>query len=309
MKESEISVQHNSSELIVQERCGYAISAKQKKVWDVELDLLICLLDVCKKHDIKVVAYAGTILGAIRHKGFIPWDDDIDVALTRSEFEKLLAVAPLEFHEPYFFQTALSDKEFFCGYARLRNSLTTGIIINSKSPRYNNGIYIDIFVIDSYTQNEVKLKKQLRARKLLLLLLDAYHPHIRYRHTIAKFLAKLIHYSFCKIVPYENIVALYNKNLSRYNQTENRLSIMTHDLSFIRKYWLYSTDLEEIIEVPFENILIPIPKNYDSVLKHMYGNYMEYPPIEKRGTWHLGQLLFDPDIPYKDYLLNHNDDY
>ncbi len=294
--------------LDTEERCGYTVSSKQKKIWAVQLDLLYQLLNVCKKHDIRIIAYCGTILGAVRHKGYIPWDDDIDVALTRTEFEKLLKVAPQEFNEPYFFQTALSDEEYFLGYARLRNSDTTGIITENNTLNYNNGIYIDVFVIDSYTHSEKKLHSQLTIRKLLLLLLDTYHPHIRYNHKVVNALSKFLHYTFCKIVPYKSIVSLYNKNLSKYNKIEGRLSLMTHELPLLKKYWCHVSDLDNIIEVPFENIMIPIPKNYDEVLNNMYGNYMEFPPVEKRGIWHEGQLIFEPEIPYKDYITKHKDE-
>lgn len=290
-------------------RCGYTVTTKQKKIWAIQLDLLFQLLCVCKKHDIKIIAYCGTILGAVRHGGFIPWDDDIDVALTRPEYEKLLKVAPKEFKEPYFFQTALSDKEYFIGYARLRNSQTTGIITENRSLNYNNGIYIDVFVIDPYIHDESKLSRQLQLRKLFLLLLDTYHPHIKYNHLMPKIIVRLMNITLCRILPYKYLVSLYNRNLSKYMNIETRLSLMTHELSLIRRYWCNSSDLDDIIYVPFENIQIPIPKNYDELLTHTYGNYMEYPPLEKRGIWHEGQLVFEPDVPYIEYIRNHKDEF
>ena len=100
MKGKIINLQLDDSFYKEEIRDGYTVTTKQKKIWAVEMDLLDQLLKVCKKHDIKVIIYAGTLLGAIRHKGFIPWDDDIDVALTRPEYEKLLKVAPEEFKAP-----------------------------------------------------------------------------------------------------------------------------------------------------------------------------------------------------------------
>ena len=86
-------------------RDGYKVSREMKKIWAVELDLLNELNRVCNKHNIRCMAWAGTMLGAIRHKGFIPWDDDIDIMLFRDDYEKLCEIAPSEFTYPYFFQT------------------------------------------------------------------------------------------------------------------------------------------------------------------------------------------------------------
>ena len=141
-------------------RCGYTVTSKQKKVWAVELDLLNEFDRVCRNNNIQYFASMGTLLGAVRHKGFIPWDDDLDVCIFRDDFMRLCALSK-EFKSPYFLQTALSDRKYFCGYARLRNSTTTGVISNNASPEYNNGIFIDIYVLDGFSTDDRKLKKQL----------------------------------------------------------------------------------------------------------------------------------------------------
>ena len=74
-------------------RCGYNIKNNVKKIWAIQLDLLDHLLSVCKKYEIRIFVFAGTLLGAVRHKGFIPWDDDIDVCLLKDDYENLLSVA------------------------------------------------------------------------------------------------------------------------------------------------------------------------------------------------------------------------
>lgn len=118
-------------------------------------------MKVCEKYGLTCWAIAGTMLGAERHKGFIPWDDDIDVALPRKDFQKLIEVAKLEFKDPYFLQTPRSDLGYYSSTIRLRNSNTTGIIVQDKKKKINNGIYIDIFPMDFWPQEEEKQKKWL----------------------------------------------------------------------------------------------------------------------------------------------------
>lgn len=284
-------------------RCDYLVNEKMKKIWAIQLDLLNKLLEVCKKHDIKVFAFAGTLLGAVRHKGFIPWDDDVDVCMERKEYEKFLKVCKDEFPHPYFLQTALTDQRYFCGYARLRNSNTTGIICLHKTSAYNCGIYIDIFVLDGYVGNNLKFKLQMHKKRVIETLSKAYNYDLdglnRYKKFIGifKFLKK-----FVRLISYEWYVKAYNKILEKYNGKTEKLSFLTHTNKTINNYWLYAYDLSETHYMDFESIKVPVPKNYDSVLRNTYGNYMEFPPVEKRGQWHSGVITYEPDIPYKEYM-------
>lgn len=289
-----------------EERCDYIVSSKVKRVWAVELDLLNELINVCNKYDIKLSVYAGTLLGAVRHKGFIPWDDDIDVCLTRSEYEKLLKVAPIEFKEPYFFQTALTDKRYFFGYARLRNSYTTGHIYDHNAANYNQGIFIDIFVLDGYVHNPFLLKCQLAERFFATLLISSYKNEYRGNNKmlllIRQLIGKILHNTYCKVISYEKTVSFFDKVLSQYNKRCERVSMLTHSMYFITRYWCFALDLNEVEYLPFETITVPVPKNYKEILTNTYGNYMEYPPVEKRGAWHNDMILFDPDHGYKDFF-------
>lgn len=98
---------------------------------------------------------------------------------------------------------------------------------------------------------------------------------------LKRIIGNILHYTICKIVPYRFVIRLYNKTLTRYNGKTDRISLITHTECFALKYWCRLSDFHNIIEVPFENMIIPIPANYDEILKHMYGDYMTFPPAEK----------------------------
>lgn len=282
-------------------RNGYTVTEKQKKIWKVEIDLLTELLRVCKKYDLRIMVYSGTMLGAIRHKGFIPWDDDMDVAMPRKDYEKLLNVASNEFKIPFFFQTALTDSKFFVEYARLRNSNTTGMVTWNKSIDYNNGIYIDIFPLDGYIENKIKLNLQLIKRKFLKQFLSTYYADEDYISKKPAFMVHLLQV-VAKKKPYKYWYDKFTKNLCKYNGKTKTITQMTHQRFVVEKYWCTEEDFDNLIWVPFENIEVPVPVKYDEFLKRFYGDYMKFPPVEERGEWHGGVITFDPDTPYKEYI-------
>lgn len=285
-------------------RDGFKVTAAMKQVWFVELDLMQKLLDVCRNNDIKIFASGGTMLGAVRHHGFIPWDDDIDMMMFREDYDKLCDIAADEFKEPYFFQTAYSDESCLRGHAQLRNSSTTGMLeYESYRVKFNQGIFIDIFPLDSVISDEGKFKRQARKAKLLKKYFMSLNYYLNYNdflkeytgsERIKKILSKVCNrfYSYNKAYEkYESVCKQYN-----YLQTE-----MISTLSFVfdcKQHFKYREDYRDLIDVDFEFLKIPIGKNYVHALDKRYGNWRKF---EKGSAVH-GNVIFDTTIPYDEYI-------
>lgn len=290
-----------------QVRCGYLVTEKTKKIWAVEMDLLQKLLAVCQKYELTCWAIAGTMLGAVRHKGFIPWDDDIDVALPRNDFQKLISVAEKEFTFPYFLQTPRSDPYYFSPTIRLRNSNTTGIIESDKRRKTNNGIYIDIFPLDSWP-SDIKQQQRL-IRKVHLynkLLID--RQYLQPSSWINKFWY-CINKVYFALYKYESVLDKYDSICSQYNQKETNMIAYVARGVVKNDGYRYAWSKEETcstVYLDFEDMQVPVPVGYESCLRKRYGDYMEFPPVEKRGQWHSGVITFDPDTPYEEYQKNHS---
>ncbi len=290
-------------------RCDYTVTASMKEIWAVQLDLLQELLRVCKKHDIKIFAEGGTMLGAVRHKGFIPWDDDIDMMMFREDYDKLCALAD-EFQYPYFFQTEYTDPGSLRGHAQLRNSLTTGILKEElDSVSFNQGIFIDIFPLDSVVEDERLLKRQSRRVKryknLARLAFIATHYQGR-SGGVKGFLKKMIRFFFKPLVDKFNLEQTFYQKFeaecARYNTVETEY---VSPLSFqfdAKQNYKPRADYLETIEYPFEFMSIPIGKNYHRTLTKQFGNYMEF----VKGTSCHGGVIFNTDTPYTTYLTNLN---
>ena len=145
-------------------RSGYLVSAETKALWAVLLDLLVEYDRVCRKHNITYYLDGGTLLGAVRHKGFVPWDNDIDVIMTRREYDRLCQVADEEFAKPYFWQTNYTDLGSARRHGQLRNSLTTAILTSEMEEgeatgAFNQGVFMDIFILDEVPDDEAELRQ------------------------------------------------------------------------------------------------------------------------------------------------------
>ena len=153
----------------VEVREGCEISEYTKRVWAREIELYFEFDRVCKKHNLTYYIAYGSLLGAVRHGGFIPWDDDLDVLMMREDYDALCKIAPEEFKEPFFFQNEHTDKGCRLAFTKLRNSNTCGMTPFEKLHdfRYNQGMFFDIFPLDNVS-NDPEEQKAMIAESMKL---------------------------------------------------------------------------------------------------------------------------------------------
>ena len=275
----------------------YEVTAEMKKVWAVELDLLNKLLEVCEKHSLRCYADAGTLIGAVRHKGFIPWDDDIDIAMFRKDYEKLKEIADTAFEAPYFFQTAYTDETYKIGHAQLRNSSTTAISDAQfkKKVKYNCGIFIDIFVLDGVAPDRIKFEAQRIKITFLNHLLKVFTPDESVLTPTDKLIKKVL------LLFKQDRLTLFAKKEKilrsvSVDDTEfvSLLSFVFEIKKRIRNKHIY----DNTVWLDFETLKIPAPAGYHETLTRQYGDYMKPAQIS---TSH-GSIFFDTEKPYTEYL-------
>lgn len=289
-------------------RNGHFISTEMKKVWAVEMQLLKKLLEVCEKHHLHIWAEGGTLLGAVRHHGYIPWDDDIDMAMLREDYDKLQAIAKDEFKAPYFFQSGYTD-QFPNGFSKLRMDGTAAIIPYEIHQSFHQGIFIDIFCYDAVPDDKTIFEEQKRMAeekiKLLKIYCDPYWSFTDFRHNWKVIKAKwtvgrrgFSHY-------FKEFDDLYRKHRISDNKNVSFISFYYELERYLRdKHWY-----DETIYLPFEDIQMPVPKDYDKILSLQYGDYMK--PV-KAPTMHGGFEILDTEHSYLDLLPaireNHKND-
>lgn len=294
--------------LDTEERCGYTVRHEIKAAWAVELDLLVELDRVCKKYEIKYFAEGGTILGAVRHKGFIPWDDDIDIAMDRNEYIKLCKHQD-EFKAPYFFQTNYTDPCSLRGHAQLRNSLTTGALKSeASSVPFNQGIFIDIFPLDRVPNDELKFQKQKNTLSKLKKAADIIGRgkyDYNFNTTVSSCVKKLISLGFTPFGMSKYISGYFfdkfDKECQIYNKDDTKLISLLSFRCTWKRLLRDRAAYDNYLMMPFEFLDIPVPIGYADVLTNLYGDYNK---IVMGNSAH-GAIIFDPYTPYNKYLKEH----
>lgn len=254
----------------------------RKEIQKIELKILLEFADFCKDNGLRFYLSGGTLLGAIRHKGFIPWDDDIDVCMPRHDYEKLLKIFPQEYKKIYILR-AFERGNFLCPFIKIidkRSKIVSAYV--DKNLDYS--LWIDIFPVDGLPTDINLVKKIYKKADFFRRLLLLNFANTNKGHSILKTGFKPLARLLAKIIGIERCLKVLSKlaRVYEYNNTDY-VGCIVWGMYGIGERMLKS-EFEKSVLVDFEGYKFPTFSCWDSYLKGLYGNYMKLPPIEKRKT-------------------------
>jgi lipopolysaccharide cholinephosphotransferase len=262
-----------------------------RKLQAVMLDMLVEVDGICRKHGIKYSIVAGTLLGAVRHKGFIPWDDDADIAMFRSEYEKFRDVCAFELDaDKYFFQDNTTDRHYRWGYGRIRRRDSEFVRRGQEHLKMRTGIFLDIFPGD-----KIPNLWPLRAlhsgycwalRKILYAETGKITGKSGLTRTIYKALGRIPpSWVFGRL---DGLQRFWNKRETKFNRT------LTFPPRAGLSMGVPNRWLENLTELEFEGHAFYALRDWDEYLRWRFGDYMTPPPQEKR-HWHPASKVVLPE--------------
>lgn len=268
-------------------REGHQISADElKQIQQIQLELICEVNRICKKHNIRFNMVGGTMLGAIRHKGYIPWDDDADIGFLREEYEKFREVCKTELDpEKYYMQDLRDTEGYRWGYGKLRRKGTKFIRFGQEFMPYEQGIFIDLMPFDNipdvFVSRKIHKLQCFIFRKIFWSVVGSRNEKKKGIRVLYKILSK---------IPERFIIDRYQKFIDKNSKKETKqVRILTFPtpkkIDGYKREWY-----EDLQNYKFETYEFPGAKDYDGYLKVKYKNYMELPPVEKRKVHPISKL-------------------
>lgn len=248
------------------------------KLHMIQVEMLVEVDRICKKCGIKYNIIAGTLLGAIRHGGYIPWDDDADVALFRPEYEKFRQACKTELDTSRFiFQDHRNTKGYRWGYGKLRRINTLFLREYQEHMPYMQGVFIDIFpldgVPDNYFLRSIKNFECFCIRKILWSEVGKIAEKNLLKRQVYKILDK---------IPKRMIINYYHMMIYTANRKKTRMVRILMFPTPNSEYGYYRNWYENSVDTMFEGKIFQGIKDYDSYLTFKFGNYMKLPPQSQR---------------------------
>lgn len=256
-----------------------------KKVQLTLLEIAKEVKRVCDENNIQYFLDSGTLLGAVRHGGFIPWDDDFDIGMMRSEYLKFCAIAPKKLKKEYFLQTWENDSLYAVPFAKVRKKNTV-YMEDKASIHLNNGFYVDIFPYDyapSTPNDKKRLMQRLAYIERVLLMKCNYRPWQEHGGVNIK---KKVAY-----IPYRCVSAFFSKQylIEKYERLVYK--VPESDELYIqfgstKGFFIPQKAFGVGSDMKFEDTSFRCPDNYDLYLSSIYGDYMKLPPVDQRENRH-----------------------
>jgi lipopolysaccharide cholinephosphotransferase len=258
------------------------------RVQAIALDMLDELDRVCKAIGVEYFLIGGTALGAVRHAGFIPWDDDIDVGMVRADYEKFLAYAKDELRPEYFLQTPETDPHVNIAFAKLRRNGTTFRHWSERKLRMHPGIFLDVFPYDNIPDDKSSRLRQYILVQALVRLFQYKRMRLpqNKRHGIAALTRAVLRSSvhvITKIIPAVSILKMLNRGMTRYDACDTDAMACLFFPKFLIEYMRRDT-LFPLSNIEFCGRVYPCPNDMHTYLTTHYGNYMELPPEHQRAN-------------------------
>ena len=257
-----------------------------RKIQKIELYVLKEVKRICEKNDIKYFLIAGTLIGCIRHQGFIPWDDDIDVGMLRIDFNKFIEACKKDLNPDEFFLQIPENEENSADYgiARLRLNNTRIVLESRKNVKCHEGFFVEIFPYDNMPDNKLMAKiygNGFAVLKRIYALRKGYtsNPRTLYAKIAVRTATLLL--KPVKTATLQKWLVNYPK---KYADKKTVQASLLNE-GYAHEHHDYKT-LTELTTGIFENETFPIPSDYDKFLTEQYGNYMQLPPLELQVNHH-----------------------
>ena len=272
----------------------------------IEMDILKDFIDICERHNLTYFGFAGTGIGALRHKGFIPWDDDIDVSLPRKDYEKLIHLVEEEMGDKYYMLNTANDINYPLATTRM---CLRGTIFHEhavKNVDCDWGIFLDLYALDNAADGKLAFKWQMWSAwfwSKLLILRSMPKPYLAFGGFKAKLVTAItsaVHYTMKFFHISKNwLIRRMNKASQKYNDRETkRIGYFCDTKPDINLYT--KEEIYPLRKLQFEDIELPFENDLEKMLTFVYGDFMTMPPVEKRKTHFPYKLDFGPYAPKSD---------
>lgn len=250
-----------------------------------ELDILKEIDRICRTHGIRYFLVGGSLLGAVRHHGFIPWDDDLDVGMLREDYEKFRRIAPEELPEKYWYQSWRTEKKSHYVFDKIRLKDTFFSTKFSKQFKIKDGVFVDVLVYDKTSSRPRAQKRHIKTVNFVKEMISIRWVNKPRKKRLRRF--SRIFLPVMRLFPLRAYHRLYERVIKRYDRTGSDMYIDSVGMNLLKGAFPGSCICGALEYVPFEDMTVPIPAGWHEYLTHWYGeHYMDIPPISSRNSDH-----------------------